>query len=109
MEDVRRLEAETKRICEMKMNEDADASGEITPLVIPNSSSQLTMSNSHNSSILHIERLEIDTSESNEKASDMKKLDSENSMKSCTSLYFSEDSQNGKIGKKKSILNTSSV
>lgn len=75
MDDVRKLEEETRRYLMKKMNDDHE--GETTLI---ESKSQSIDSNSN----LEIERLEIDTS--NTSTTLMKKMDSDNSMKSCQSI-----------------------
>lgn len=112
MNDVRRLEAETQRYLMMKMNdsENTESPENFINMNIHNSNnkleqnntSQIIMSNNSqsNSNVLHIERLEIDTSgNNNNNNGNMKKLDSENSMKSCSSANF--ENQNEKLENEK--------
>lgn len=108
--DVRRLEAETQRYLMMKMKE-TEENCENTPLAVTStnnsdqttpshSNNQITMSSSRRSSVLHIERLEIDpvdplavTGSENGTVIAMRKLDSEGSMESCVSSYFDNTSK----------------
>ena len=80
MDDVRKLEAETQRYLMKKMNDDPEC--EITLTENKNQS----IENNTKVNELKIERLEIETSKGIEANASMKKMDSDNSMKSCQSI-----------------------
>lgn len=96
MDDVRKLEAETQRYLLTKMKEDPGVESCDDSAINTNSQSRSRSNSSHlitiedSSNMLTIERLEIDggcvaSSVTVEDFKGMKKMDSENSMKSCVS------------------------